>query len=174
MNKVFELAQKIKLVMFDVDGVLTDGKLYLDDKGLETKAFHAHDGIGIKLLQRAGIDVAIVTARQSKLVSIRMASLDIPYVYQAVQDKFKVYSELQEKLHLKKEEICMVGDDLVDAKVIHDCGLGIAVANAQSFVKEQADYVTQIAGGDGVAREVCQLILRAQRKLAALQQAYLR
>lgn len=173
MNQVLHLAEKIKLVIFDVDGVLTDGKLYLDGQGIETKAFYAHDGIGIKLLQHGGIEVAIITARQSQLVDIRMKSLAIKYVYQGVKNKFSVYSDLKDKLNLKKEQVCMVGDDLPDLKIIKDCGLGVSVANGQSIVRAHADYVTQKQGGDGAARELCQLILKAQHKLANLQQEYL-
>lgn len=171
--KVLELAKQIKLLIMDVDGVLTDGKIFFHDHGVETKVFNTQDGFGIKMLQADGISVAVITGRQSELVTRRMQELKIDHVYQQQTDKFSVYQQLMHQLDLQKNQIAMVGDDLTDVKIIRDCGFGVAVANAQPIVKEYADYVTQMQGGDGAVREVCNLILRAQYKLSERQQFYL-
>ncbi|MEM9243932.1 MAG: HAD-IIIA family hydrolase [Pseudomonadota bacterium] len=173
MSRILDLAKAIKLLILDVDGVMTDGKLHIDDKGVETKTFNSQDGIGIKILQNSGVEVAVITARQSNLVAKRMASLGIQYVYQNQEDKFSIYQMLMEKFSLSKSQIAMVGDDLPDLKIVHDCGLGIAVANAQAIIKEHADYVTLNSGDNGAVREICNLIMRAQNTLQAAHDAYL-
>lgn len=172
MKAIYEAAKKVKLLVFDVDGVLTDGQLYLNDQGIEIKAFHSQDGIGIKMLQRSGIDCAIITGRKSDLVTKRMESLQIHHVYQGIADKFTTYTALKKKLGLDEAQIAMMGDDLPDLKIMKHCGLGIAVANAQTIIKEHGDYTTQAAGGWGAAREACELIMTAQGTLLTMQQPY--
>jgi 3-deoxy-D-manno-octulosonate 8-phosphate phosphatase (KDO 8-P phosphatase) len=166
--------QQIRLAIFDVDGVLTDGRLYYDNHGNEFKAFHAHDGHGLKQLQQAGIPVAIITARQSTLVAKRMSDLGIQYVFQGARDKLVVFETLLEELQLSPEAVCYVGDDLLDLPIMRRCGLAITVPNGYAGVKPYAHHITEAAGGLGAAREVCDLILTAQGKLDALLTHYLR
>jgi len=163
----------IKLVIFDVDGVLTDGKLYYDNHGNEFKAFHARDGHGMKVLQQAGIPIAIITARQSALVSKRMQDLGIEHVFQGNRDKLSVFQSLLPLLMVQPENIAYVGDDLLDLPVMRRCGLAIAVADAHEQVQAHAHHITQRSGGQGAAREVCDLILNAQGKMEQALQPYL-
>lgn len=173
MTDVSQLAHPIKLVIFDVDGVLTDGRIYFSDSGHEFKAFHAQDGMGIKMLQKAGIEVAIITARQSNMVTKRAEELGIQHVYQKQNPKKAAFEDLKAKLNLQNEQIAYVGDDLVDLPIINQCGLGIAVANAAPFVKLNADWSTTCYGGQGAVREVVELILSAQQKLASVHEAFM-
>ena len=173
MNNVLQLAEKIKLVIFDVDGVLTDGSLYLTDGGEEIKAFHSQDGLGMKLLMQTGVQIGIITARQSNLVAKRMASLGITHVYQGQSDKMRCYEDVCKKLGIDDNRIAYVGDDLFDLPLIRRVQLGIAVANAYPFVKKHADFVTQKQGGQGAAREVCDLIMQAQGHLESTWNQYL-
>ncbi len=163
----------IKLAIFDVDGVLTDGKLYYDNQGNEFKAFNAKDGHGMKLLQQQGIPVAIITARNSALVDKRMKDLGINFLFQNSRDKLVVFRQLLSDLDLSAQQVCYVGDDLLDLPVMHRVGVSIAVQDAHFAVKERADWVTQAKGGEGAAREVCDLILSAQDKLDAVIAHYL-
>lgn len=165
--------KNIKLVIFDVDGVFTNGSLYLGEKSIEIKAFQTHDGLGIKMLQQSGVKVAIITARQSQLVKQRMKALGIKYIFQGAKNKFSVYQDLQKELSLQPENIAMVGDDLPDLKIIHNCGLGIAVANATDLVKQHAKYITKKTGGKGAVREVCEMIMQSQGTLEKIQNAFL-
>jgi 3-deoxy-D-manno-octulosonate 8-phosphate phosphatase (KDO 8-P phosphatase) len=167
------LAQ-IKLVIFDVDGVLTDGRLYYDNQGNEFKSFHVLDGHGMKQLQQAGIPIAIITARQSELVTKRMSDLGIRYVFQGARDKLAVFEQLLADLALSAEAVCYVGDDLLDLPIMIRSGLALTVPNAYPSVKSRAHYITQAAGGQGAAREVCDLILKAQDKLDSLIEHYVR
>jgi len=164
----------IKLAIFDVDGVLTDGRLYYDNHGNEFKAFHAQDGHGMKQLQQAGIPIAIITARQSTLVTKRMTDLGIQYVFQGARDKRAVFEQLITEMAISAQSVCYVGDDLLDLPVMTQCGLAISVPNGYAGVKSRAHYITQASGGQGAAREVCDLILTAQGKLDALIAHYLR
>lgn len=166
--------QQIRCVIFDVDGVLTDGRLYYDNHGNEFKAFHAHDGHGMKMLQAGGIPVAIITARQSQLVAKRMDDLGIQHVFQGARDKLVAFETLLARLELTPEQVCYVGDDCLDLPVMRRCGLAIAVANAQSISKDNAHLITQNHGGAGAAREVCDLILAAQGKLDRLLEQHFR
>lgn len=166
-------AKQIKLVIFDVDGVFTSNQLFLSNNGNEIKAFHSQDGIAIKLLHQAGIDTAIITARQSELVKTRMKTLGVHHIYQNTKNKLEVYQKLRKQLHLNNENIAMVGDDLPDLACIQTAGLGIAVANADPFVKTHADWTTSRAGGHAAVREVCERILDAQGKLTTLQEKFL-
>lgn len=171
---IWQQLQQIRCVIFDVDGVLTDGRLYYDNHGNEFKAFHAHDGHGMKMLQSGGIPVAIITARQSSLVSKRMQDLGIEHVFQGARDKLVAFETLLAQLNLSAEQVCYVGDDCLDLPVMRRCGLAIAVANAQPISKKYAHLITEQKGGEGAAREVCELILDAQGKLEALLHQHLR
>lgn len=170
---LYARAALIRLVIFDVDGVLTDGSLFLGDDGLEYKAFHAHDGYGMKLLQHGGVEIAVITARTSEVVRLRMQSLGIQRVYQGKLDKLSAYQTLLAETGYTDTQIAYVGDDLVDLPVMLRVGLALAVANAHPVVKRYAHATTQQAGGRGAAREACELILDAQGKLAPLIERYL-
>ncbi|MAZ78137.1 MAG: hypothetical protein CMF39_05610 [Legionellaceae bacterium] len=172
-NSTPHAASKIKLVIFDVDGVFTSNQLFLSNDGNETKAFHTHDGIGIKLLHQSGIETAIITARQSVLVEKRMQALGVQHIHQGIKQKFQVYQTLREQLGLQDENIAMVGDDLPDLACIQAAGLGIAVDNADPFVKEHADWVASRSGGQAAVREICEMILNAQDKLQSAQHCFL-
>lgn len=157
-------AKKIKLLILDVDGVLTDGKIILDNTGTEIKAFNIHDGHGIKLLHDADIKVAIITGRESKVVEIRAAELGIADVYQKARDKKAVYKELLQKHNLKDEDAAFVGDDLIDVPILKSVGLAVAVSNAVDEAKKYAHMITKKAGGEGAVREAIDFIIKAQGK----------
>lgn len=159
-------AAPIRVAVFDVDGTLTDGRLWYGTDGREAKQFHVHDGLGLKRLQANGVQVAIITARHSEAVARRASELSITHVFQAQGDKRACLLTLLNTLHLDAEQACYVGDDLPDLPPMHIAGLAIAVANAHPWVAAQAHWQTHKAGGDGAAREVCDLILYAQGKSA--------
>lgn len=173
MKDILEKAAQIKLVIFDVDGVLTDGSLFLGDDGLEYKAFNSHDGHGMKMLQQSGVDIAIITGRTSKVVEYRMASLGINHVYQGQLDKNIAFRDILDRLSISTEEIAYVGDDVVDLPVMTKVGLAIAVENAHPMVKQHAHWTTPRSGGRGAARDVCELLMEAQGKLHNKLQSYL-
>ena len=155
-------AARIRLAVFDVDGTLTDGRLWYGEDGRETKVFHAHDGLGLKRLQAYGVQVAIITARISHTVALRAAELDIAHLYQGQGDKRACLRELLDALKLTPLQAAFVGDDLPDLAPMRLAGLAVAVANAHPWVVEQAHWQTRHGGGMGAAREVCDLILHAQ------------
>ncbi|MDR2012244.1 MAG: HAD hydrolase family protein [Rhodanobacter sp.] len=157
-----ERAARVKLAVFDVDGVLTDGKLWYTADGHELKAFNAHDGLGFKRLLANGIEVAIITARISNIVTQRMAELGVAHVYQDQRDKLACLGHLLHALRLEHDQAAYTGDDLPDLAAMRRVGLSIAVANAHPWVRERAHWRTQLRGGDGAAREVCDLLLAAQ------------
>ncbi|TBR37134.1 MULTISPECIES: KdsC family phosphatase [Dyella] len=159
---ILERAAKIRLAVFDVDGTLTDGRLWYAEDGHETKVFHVHDGLGLKLLQSAGIQVAIITARISHPVALRAEELDIAHVYQGQSDKRASLQQLLDALNLAPEQAAFIGDDLPDLPAMGLSGLAIAVANAHPWVAERAHWQTQRSGGQGAAREVSDLLLLAQ------------
>ncbi|MBK1643501.1 3-deoxy-D-manno-octulosonate 8-phosphate phosphatase [Thiocapsa imhoffii] len=162
MQEIFDRAAHIRLVIFDVDGVLTDGSLYLGDDGQEYKAFNSRDGHGMVLLQESGVVIGIITGRTSQVVRIRMESLGISHLYQGCRDKLPAYEALKSDLGLADTEIAYVGDDLVDLPIMRRVGLAIAVADAHHLVRGHAHLCTQAGGGRGAAREVCELIMEAQ------------
>ncbi len=162
MQAVLAKAALIRVVIFDVDGVLTDGSLYLDNNGQEYKAFYARDGVGMTLLQATGVAIAIITARSSHVVTHRMQSLGIQYVYQGQQNKVNAFNELCHKLQLTPLQVAYVGDDINDIPVMLQVGLAITVADAPALVVQHAHWQTQALGGRGAAREVCELIMQAQ------------
>jgi 3-deoxy-D-manno-octulosonate 8-phosphate phosphatase (KDO 8-P phosphatase) len=172
-SNILEKAKKIKLAVFDVDGVLTDGHLYFDAQNNELKVFHVQDGLGIKLLQLSGVNTAIITSRQSSITQQRMQSLGVLYIYQGQHNKQLAFNELLIQLELKEEQVAYVGDDLPDLPLIQRAGLGIAVANAHAVIKQHAVWQTTLRGGEGAAREVCELIMQAQGTLEAAYNNYL-
>lgn len=165
MHDILALAKNIKLVVFDVDGVLTDGNIIIGDNGEEYKAFYARDGHGIKLLQYTGVKIGIITARTSRVVEHRMASLGIDYVYQGQATKLPAFEKLFKLLNLTKQQCAYVGDDWVDLSIMNLVGLAIAVQNADALVKKQAHWITPSIGGKGAVREVCELIMEGQGTL---------
>jgi 3-deoxy-D-manno-octulosonate 8-phosphate phosphatase (KDO 8-P phosphatase) len=172
MQDILEQARQIRLVIFDVDGVLTDGSIYIGDDGQEYKAFNSRDGHGMKMLQRTGIALAVVTGRTSEVVRIRMKSLGVKHVYQGQLDKLRAYEELKDLLDLGDEQIAYVGDDLVDLPVMRRVGLSIAVADAHTLVRRHSHWQTGSPGGRGAAREVCELVMEAQGTLDEITASY--
>lgn len=152
----------IRLVAFDVDGVFTDGRFYLSDDGVESKAFNTQDGFGIRQLINAGIDVAVISGRQSGAVERRMAELGVTHVVQGCKDKVAALGEIVETLGITTGQCAYVGDDVPDLPLLNTVGYSIAVANAVLEVREQCDYTTSADGGHGAVREVCELILAAR------------
>lgn len=173
MQDILERAKAIRLVIFDVDGVLTDGSLYLGDDGQEYKAFNSRDGHGMTMLQQTGVQIAVITGRSSEVVRIRMSSLGVAHVYQGRRDKLPAYEELKQAVGLPDEQIAYVGDDVVDLPVMRRVGLSIAVADAHPLVQRHAHWQTRSAGGRGAGRDVCELILEAQGQLDAMMARYL-
>lgn len=173
MQTVMERAAQIRLVIFDVDGVLTDGGLHFDEAGRENKVFHSRDGHGLKMLQGAGIELAVISGRRSAAVTHRMDGLGIRHVYQGHRDKLPPFFDLLQKTGIQPGEVAYVGDDVVDLPVMLQVGLAIAVADAHPLVKQHVHWQTPSPGGRGAARDVSELILEAQGKLEALWQAYL-
>jgi 3-deoxy-D-manno-octulosonate 8-phosphate phosphatase (KDO 8-P phosphatase) len=161
MNQISEKLKQIALVIFDVDGVLTDGSLIMGDDGQEYKAFNAKDGHGMKMLLASGVEIGIISARNSLVVSNRMQSLGIKHVYQGQRDKLKAFADLKKKLKLDPNQIAYVGDDLLDLCIMRKVGLSIAVQDATKEVIEMSDIQTSSPGGKGAAREICEMIMRA-------------
>lgn len=165
MQDILERAARIRLVIFDVDGVLTDGSLYLSDSGEEYKAFHSRDGHGIKMLQRTGVQVAVITGRTSNVVIHRMRDLGVSLLYQGSIEKLPVFENLIEQLGVEPDHVAYVGDDVVDLPVMRRVGFAIAVQDAHPLVKKHAHWQTPNGGGRGAARDVCELIMEAQGTL---------
>ena len=192
-------AKKIRLILFDVDGVLTDGKIWIfpapsgtqrnvpeeparqEGQGgfgfhsaslIEAKGFHAHDGTAISMVRLAGIKVGVITKRVSETVALRARDLKMDHVHQGIQDKAGVFRQILEKDNLSAEEVAFVGDDVIDLPVMRRCGLAIAVKNARPEVKAEAHWVTPHAGGDGAARDAIEYILKAQGKWKKVVEQY--
>ncbi len=174
MAVVLEKAKKLKLLILDVDGVLTDGRLFFDNDGTEYKCFHARDGHGIKLLRQTGVEVAVISGRNSNSVALRMKNLGIEHVYQGHENKLRAFAELLEKTGCTFEQVAHVGDDLLDLPVMTRVGLAIAVNDANFAVKERADWCTTLPGGQGAVREVCDLIMQAQGTFDKVLDSYLK
>lgn len=172
-SELLQRAQSIKLVVFDVDGVLTDGRLYLLPDGTECKVFNTLDGQGIKLLKSTGIDVAIISGRSSAALTQRASTLGVRWIFQGREDKLQALEELRAEHPFAYTEIAYLGDDLPDLPAIRRVGLGMAVANAHPFVRMHAHGSTQARGGEGAAREFCDLIMQAQGTLTTVQMQYL-
>jgi len=173
VDEILQRAARIRLVVFDVDGVLTDGSLFLGDGGEEYKAFHSRDGHGMKMLQEAGVELAVITGRTSRVVEHRMASLGIEHVFQGQQDKLPAFEALVARLGLAPAECAYVGDDVVDLPVMRRVGLAIAVQDAHPLVVRHAHWQTPSPGGRGAARDVCELILEARGELERMLARYL-
>jgi 3-deoxy-D-manno-octulosonate 8-phosphate phosphatase (KDO 8-P phosphatase) len=159
---ITEKAKHIKLLILDVDGVMTDGKVIYSDSGEELKFFNTSDGHGLRLLMRAGINVAIVTGRTSRAVEHRAADLGIKILFQKALIKIEAYEKILMSEKLIDREICAVGDDLPDLPVLRKCGLSFAVQNCVEELKSEVDYITEQCGGNGAVREICEIILKAQ------------
>jgi 3-deoxy-D-manno-octulosonate 8-phosphate phosphatase (KDO 8-P phosphatase) len=181
-------AKKIKLLLFDVDGVLTDGKLFLfpvpttaqagaQSPGqlvVEAKGFHAQDGAGISIARIAGLKTGLITRRKSETVALRARDLKLEHVHQGIQDKSKVFLEILSEEGLSASEVAFVGDDVIDLPVMRNCGFSVAVANARREVKDEAHYVTPHSGGDGALRDVIEYILKSQGKWKQAVASYIR
>lgn len=166
-------ARRIRLLALDVDGVFTDGRLYFQTDGIEIKAFHTQDGHGVKLLRRAGLEVALITGRDSPMVSQRAAALGIDHVLQNREDKLTALRELSHRLGITLDQVAYAGDDLPDLAAIKRAGLGISVPNAPPYIRSHADWVTQRPGGHGAVREICDTLLNAQGHWDAVADTYL-
>jgi 3-deoxy-D-manno-octulosonate 8-phosphate phosphatase (KDO 8-P phosphatase) len=170
--EVLERARKIKLLILDIDGVLTDGRIVCGIYGEELKFFDVQDGFGITLLDRAGIKSVIITAKKSRIVKMRARDLRIAKAYQGFPGKLKAFNKILKKFHLKPEECCFIGDDLIDIPVLRRVGLSVAVPNAVDEVKSSAHHITSRPGGRGAVREVCDLILKSQGKWESVTSQY--
>ena len=174
MQTIYARAHRISLAIFDVDGVLTDGSLYLTDSGDEIKAFNTLDGHGLKMLRESGVELAIITGRTSRSVELRAKNLGIDLLFQGVADKGSAFSALLKSRNLETEAAAYMGDDVVDLPVMRRCGLALSVPNAPLLVRQHAHYVTRTGGGHGAVREACELIMHAQGKLAHALEIYLK
>lgn len=161
-QEIVKLAAEIKLVIFDVDGVLTDGGLYFTDDGREIKKFNVKDGLGISILVKNGVEVAVITGRNSVIVAERMKSLGVNHVYQGRMNKLETYQNLKLALQITDEEVAFVGDDIIDLPIMEQCALSAAVADAHDDVKKKARLVLSKRGGMGAARELCDLVMQAK------------
>lgn len=164
-RQVLEKASAIKLLICDVDGVLSDGLIYMGNQGEELKAFNVRDGYGIRCLLTSDIEVGIITGRSAQMLIDRCHTLGIRHLYQGQSDKVLALRDLLDKLSLRADQVAYIGDDLIDWPVMAQVGLSVAVADAHPLLLPKADYVTRIAGGRGAVRELCDLILLAQGKL---------
>lgn len=167
-------AKLIRLIAFDVDGVMTDGGLYYSDSGEEFKRFNSLDGHGLKMLRASGVEIAIITGRTSRCVEARALNLGISHLYQGVENKLDAMVDLLNKLKLSRDAAAYMGDDIVDLTVMRHVGLAISVPEAPQLVREHSAYVTQRSGGHGAVREACEMIMSAQGTLDAQLAPYLR
>ena len=171
-KKLLTLAKKIRLLILDVDGVMTDGKLYFSAAGDSMKAFNAQDGLGLKMLMQSGIQIAIISGRKSDIVVQRAADLGITAVYQGYAKKLIALQECRKTLNVSLSHTAYMGDDIIDIPALREVGLKFAPPNAMVEVKKLVHYVTKRSGGDGAVREVCDLILKSQQLLKTAQQFY--
>ncbi|MEI8176478.1 MAG: HAD-IIIA family hydrolase [Candidatus Omnitrophota bacterium] len=163
-QQIVEKARKIKLLVLDADGVMTDGKIYYGNYGDEIKAFDVKDGFGVVLLRRAGIETVVITAKKSRVVKLRARDCGIRLVYENASDKLKVFKKLLRKFRISAEEACFVGDDLIDLPVLRQAGLAATVPQGVEEVKKVCSYMTKALPGSGAVREICELILKSQGK----------
>jgi len=173
MQDILNKAKNIELVIFDVDGVMTDGSLFFGDDGQEYKAFNSFDGHGIRMLLEGGIKAAVITGRKSSVVEHRMKDLGVELIYQGYRDKTPAFEALMKEVNLSAEQIAYVGDDVVDLPVMSRVGFAIAVQNSHAFVKQHADWITPRNGGSGAVRDVVEFLLEARGTLAAKLESYL-
>jgi 3-deoxy-D-manno-octulosonate 8-phosphate phosphatase (KDO 8-P phosphatase) len=173
VQDVLDKARRIRLVVFDVDGVLTDGGIILDHEGREYKIFNSRDGHGMKMLRETGVAIAVITGRSSMAVDHRMSGLGVDHVFKGQQDKLPAFEALIGKTGIEPDCVACVGDDVVDLPLLRRAGLAIAVADAHDLVKAHAHWITANKGGHGAGREVCELIMTAQGTLDPLWNRYL-
>ncbi|MDG1750730.1 MAG: 3-deoxy-manno-octulosonate-8-phosphatase KdsC [Thalassotalea sp.] len=164
-NTVFEKAKHIKLFVCDIDGVFSDGRIYLGNDGEELKAFHTKDGYGIKALGASGVDVAVITGRQSNIVQTRMTALNVKHIVQGEEDKLPALKAMIKKQGLSPEQVAYIGDDMPDYQCMNFVGLSIAVNDAHPTILATADYIATIRGGFGAVRETCDIIMQSQNSL---------
>ncbi|TWX70654.1 3-deoxy-manno-octulosonate-8-phosphatase KdsC [Colwellia demingiae] len=164
-HDILAKAKQIKLLVCDVDGVFSDGRIYLGNDGEELKAFHTKDGFGIKALGASGVDVAIITGRNSAIVANRMKALNVAHIIQGQEDKLPALIELTQQLNITLNEVAYIGDDVPDLSCIKEVGLGISVSDGHPLVLRGADYTTFTPGGFGAVRETCDLIMQSQNNL---------
>jgi len=157
-----EKASRVRMLVLDVDGVLTDGRLYFDNQGNELKTFSTRDGLGMRALLTQGIGLALITGRQSRIVEQRAAQLGVTHVYQGRTDKLNAFNELLSETGMEEQTICFAGDDWIDIPVLDRAGLAVTVPEADDLVKSRAHWVTSRDGGNGAVREICDLILASQ------------
>ncbi len=167
-------AKKIKVVIFDIDGVMTNGGLMLGDDGLEYKNFHSQDGLGLKLLRNTGIEMAIITGRTSNVVVKRAENIKIKHIYQGVEDKLEAFEQLLKDFKVSPDECAFMGDDVVDLPPMRRCGLSVTVPHAMPLVKRYAHYITAREAGHGAVRELCELIMQAQNTFDAQMAVFLK
>jgi 3-deoxy-D-manno-octulosonate 8-phosphate phosphatase (KDO 8-P phosphatase) len=165
MDEITTRARDIRLAVFDVDGVLTDGRLYMNSAGEEIKAFNTLDGHGLKMLKATGVELAIITGRTSKSVELRARNLGITYLYQGIEDKLSKFTELAKILNIPLSAMAFMGDDVVDLPCLIRAGLAIAPPATPEFVRQHVHYVTKAEGGMGAVREACEFIMHAQETL---------
>ncbi|KPJ93915.1 MAG: 3-deoxy-D-manno-octulosonate 8-phosphate phosphatase [Gammaproteobacteria bacterium SG8_15] len=173
MEEVLNRAKHIKLIIFDVDGVLTDGSLFYGDDGQEYKAFNSRDGHGMKMLQETGVQIGIITGRTSEVVLHRMKNLKVQHIYQGRLEKLPAFEELIGKLGITPEHVAYVGDDVVDLPIMIRVGLAITVPGAHDLAKQHAHWITSKPAGAGAARDICEMIMKAQGTYDALIAKYL-
>lgn len=161
---LLQKAQKIRLLLLDVDGVLTDGRILYDDQGREVKSFHVQDGQGIRWLQKEGVEVGFLSGRSSRAVEMRAKELGISFLFQGIGDKIKVFEKILKKTKLDSDQVAFMGDDFIDLALLKKVGFSISVSNGHPLVQKEADYVTRAAGGFGAVREVSEFIIKAQDK----------
>ena len=172
--EVVEKAKNIKALVFDVDGVLTDGKIIYDNNGVETKAFNVKDGQIIKCLKEVGIVVGAITGRYSEVVKKRGEELKLDFLHQGIHNKLEIFEQVCKQLRLRKDQVAYIGDDIIDLGVLTQCGLAIVPADAVSYVRDYADLISEKDGGNGVVREVGDLILSSRGLLEGIVKNYLK
>ncbi|ARD23881.1 MULTISPECIES: 3-deoxy-manno-octulosonate-8-phosphatase KdsC [Shewanella] len=163
-DDIWQRAKKIKLLICDVDGVFSDGRIYLSNAGEELKAFHTRDGYGIRSILTSGISVAVITGRKSAIVENRMTALGVSHIYQGVDDKLTPFKELLSIYNVTPDEVAYIGDDMVDLPVMKEVGLAVCVADGHPYVKQHCQMITRINGGNGALRELTDLLLVSQDK----------
>ena len=173
ISSILEKAKLIQLLILDADGILTNGALYYGNASIELKVFHIHDGLGIKLLQKAGITVAMISGKTSEALIRRINELDIKHCYLDQEEKLPAYEQLKQKLVLNDQQIAYMGDDLPDLPLLRRAGLAITVPKAPAIITQHADMITKMKAGKGAVREVCQLILEAQDRYQSVIESYL-
>lgn len=159
---LIEKAKKIKLLILDVDGVMTDNRLFYSDDGIEYKSFNTRDGHGMVLLQKSQVDIGIITGRKSQLVTNRMNDLKVKHVYQGVPDKLPTFLKLVDDLQLELDEIAYIGDDILDLPILLRVGLSVTPLDGDNEVKTRVDYISKYNGGHGCVREICEILMRSQ------------